>query len=92
LLDEAIPKENNFKGEKMIKIKEICIGHFEYQTRRCKDCRIDGFNKRCQMYAPVYLEDYDVMEREVPIIREIDYRVFGVVGREDDAVWREDGS
>lgn len=65
----------------MNKLKELCIGHIEYQTRRCRDCKIEGFNKRCRLYEPVYLEDYDIMEKDIidiPNKRDVQYEHYGM--------------
>ena len=48
----------------MDNIENICLGHIKHQTKRCKGCISDEWNKRCPEYQPVYVIFYKVRPAE----------------------------
>lgn len=50
--------ENNTQ----LNLERICKGHIVHTINRCEKCKIDGYNKRCESYVPVYLRMYKVEE------------------------------
>ena len=45
-------------------IEEICLGHVAPKNSRCKDCTIDGYNRRCEDYEEILIRHIEVEERD----------------------------
>jgi hypothetical protein len=79
-----------------MKIKEFCLGHRDARKKECYECEIDSMNRLCDSYVPIFLEDFNLIEKPKVIpyehlgcsceddCDEEFYRRFRIVGREDD--------
>lgn len=42
---------------------ELCRGHIIHTLKRCRGCKNDEYNRRCEYYKPLYILMFKIEER-----------------------------